>query len=174
LCTYTKPSVCGDVRRTHRHPVNAVPSLCSLLKAVHKLYYQPSTHSDALLGRAICDMTADLLQKVPQDIAQSGLQSADVVYDNFVRDPVATIQGLYKQLGWDFSAEYEVILRDHLRKDQLERDALKARKGRAEVLHSYTPEEFHLTTEELTQSPRYADYIRNFNIPALKLSVPHH
>lgn len=144
--------------------MNAVPSLCSLLKAVHKVYYEPTTHDDAALGKAVRDLSADLLEQVPRDIRKTGLASCNVVYDNFVRDPIATVKSLYAQLGWTFSAEYEMILREHLLKDKKKRDAMKAKRGSSEVLHNYGPGEFGLTADDLTLSPQFANYIRNFNI----------
>lgn len=147
---------------THRHPVSAVPSLCSLLKAVHKLYYEPSTHDDAALGRAVRDLSADLLERVPRDLAQSGLNSANIVYDSFIADPLGTVKGLYAQLGWVFTAEYEAILKDFLVADAKKR---KAAKGKSGVLHRYTPEDFHLTADDLTQSRQFADYVKKYNIP---------
>ena len=152
--------------RTHRHPVSAVPSLCSLLKAVHKVYYEPGTHDDARLGRAVRDLSAELLHAAPLQIQQSGLASADVVYDSFVADPVGTVRALYAQLGWVFTAEYEAILHTFLAQDKEKRKAMKMRRsGGASVLHNYTPADFHLTAQDLTESPHFAEYVKRFNIP---------
>jgi hypothetical protein len=139
-----------------------------LLKAVHKVYYDPSTHDDAALGRAVRDLSADLLQQTPRDIAESGLQHADVLYDTFVRDPIGTVRSLYAQLGWQFTAEYEAILREHLRSDKEKRDSMKAKRGTAQALHTYAPEEFGLTAADLTESPKFAEYIRTFSIQPSK------
>lgn len=155
-------------RRTHRHPVSAVPSLCSLLSAVHKVYYDPSTNDPAALGRAVRDLSARLLAQTPHDIAASGLQSADVVYDTFVKDPIATVRSLYAQLGWTFTAQYEAILQEHLLKDKQKREQVKAKRGSGEALHSYAPEEFCLSAQDLTEAPEFAAYIRKFKIPSMK------
>lgn len=145
--------------------MSAVPSLCSLLKAVHKVYYEQHTHDDARLGRAVRDLSAQLLHQVPTDIAQSGLPAADVVYDRFVADPVGTVKALYAQLGWTFTAEYEAILLKFLQEDKEKRRAIKNKRGGGAVLHKYTPEEFHLTAKDLTESPQFAEYVRKFHIP---------
>ena len=39
--------------RTHRHPISAVPSLCSLLKSVHQIYFEKEGRDDHTLGRNI-------------------------------------------------------------------------------------------------------------------------
>lgn len=148
---------------THRHPVSAVPSLCSLLKAVHKLYYEPSTHDDAALGRAVRDLSARLLEQVPRDIAEANLPGTNVVYDTFVADPLGTVKGLYAQLGWTFTAEYEAILKDFLVADAKKRKAAKSKA--AGTLHRYTPEDFHLTAQDLTHSRQFADYVKKYDIP---------
>lgn len=145
--------------------MSAVPSLCSLLKAVHKVYYEQSTHDDARLGKAVRDLSADLLHKTPTDIAESGLASANVVYDSFIADPIGTVRALYSQLGWTFTGEYEAILKQHLAEDQLKRKAVKSKRGSGAVLHKYTPEEFSITTQDLTDCPYFAEYVRKFNIP---------
>ena len=147
--------------------MSAVPSLCSLLKAFHKVYYDPSTHDDAALGRAVRDLSAELLHKVPRDIKESGLPCADVVYNTFVADPVATVRGIYQQLGWDFTAEYEGILHKHIAEDRLKRQSMKSKRGAGaeDVLHTYAPEEFHLTAQELTEGKKFADYVKQYNIP---------
>lgn len=129
------------------------------------MYYEQSTRDDARLGKAVRDLSAQLLHQVPADIAASGLPAADVVYDTFVADPVGTVKALYAQLGWTFTAEYEAILQQHLAEDKEKRRAVKSRRGSGAVLHKYTPEEFHLTAQDLTDSPYFAEYVRKFNIP---------
>lgn len=38
---------------THRHPISAVPSMCSLLKSIHQMYYEKDCRDDVALGRSI-------------------------------------------------------------------------------------------------------------------------
>jgi hypothetical protein len=51
--------------------VSAVPSLCSLVKAVHQVYYENSCRDDAAIGRGLTDLTARSLRQVPGDIEQA-------------------------------------------------------------------------------------------------------
>lgn len=195
------------VCRTHRHPVSAVPSLCSLVKAVHQVYYEPSCRDDAAAGRSIANMTAKYLKLVPQDIQQSGLDCAHVIYNELISDPVNVVRSIYKQFGWTFTAEvrivlmgsvyvvvdfihyspmfstchvhhppnpanvllrisqYEKIIKDYLAENLRQREELKAKKGgKAEVLHTYTAEEFSLTSQELCEG-EFANYVKRYNVP---------
>jgi hypothetical protein len=113
-------------------------------------------------------LSAELLEKTPRDIEESGLPSANVVYNSFVADPIGTVKGIYAQLNWNFSAEYEAILKQFLADDLKKRQSVKAKRGGGDVLHTYTPEEFLLTPEELTVGPKFAAYIKKYNVPMSK------
>ena len=60
---------------THRHPISAVPSMCSLIKAFHKFYYDPDGRNDNELGKKINEFTQKMLSQAPQDIKKSGLDN---------------------------------------------------------------------------------------------------
>ena len=158
---------------THRHPVSAVPSMCSLLKSIHQMYFENECRDDHALGRSMLQVSEDLLAQAPVDIATSKLPCADVVYDNLVADPVGTVQKIYLQFGWDYTAEYDAKLRAHVDEDKRQRDALKAKKVKegvaksSEVLHTYSPEEFGMTAQELS-SGKYAAYISKYKTPLPK------
>jgi len=158
---------------THRHPISAVPSMCSLLKSIHQMYFENECRDDHALGRSMLKVSEDLLAQAPVDIATSKLPCADVVYDNLVADPVGTVQKIYLQFGWEYTAEYDAKLRAHVDEDKRQRDALKAKKVKegvaksSEVLHTYSPEEFGMTAQELS-SGKYADYISKYSTPLPK------
>ena len=96
--------------RTHRHPVSAVPSMCSLVKAMHSVYYEMETRDDAALGHEIASLSERLLADSPKNMKECGLEYADVLYHELVDDPLNTVKSLYKQFGWEFTAEYEAII----------------------------------------------------------------
>lgn len=147
--------------RTHRHPQSAVPSMCSLLKAVHQVYYTKESRNDALLGRKVAELTSTILQRAPRDIAECNLPCSHVVYEDLIRDPIEAVRKVYRQLDWTFTAEYEDKLRVYLEQDESHRQKLRSQ--RSAVLHSYTPEEFSLTKEELS-SGAFKDYCDEFSI----------
>ena len=49
---------------THRHPISAVPSMCSLIKSFHKFYYEPGNRDDFELGKRVSALSAKLLIQV--------------------------------------------------------------------------------------------------------------
>jgi len=145
---------------THRHPVSAVPSLCSLLKAVHQIYFDKDGRNDAALGGEIAKVTGDLLEKAPKDIAESGLSCFNVTYNTLIADPIGTVKNVYKEYGWTFTEEYEKILQDYLDANRKDRE----KKTKGEVLHTYSPSEFGLT-EEVLSKDQFDAYCKEFNIP---------
>lgn len=154
---------------THRHPQNAVPSLCSLVTAAHSVYYEPGAMDVAALGAKIRDVSAHLLTQAPLDIAASGCDNTNVLYTELIKDPLAVVRGIYKEFEWDFTPEYESILKQHIAADKQKREDLKAataesKKGGA-VLHDYSPEKFSLTKEELCAGP-FATYMDKFGLTA--------
>jgi hypothetical protein len=157
----------GIWRRTHRHPQSAVPSMCSLVKAVHQVYYEKDCKDDAALGRAICDISADHLLKTPANIEASKLDCAHVIYNDLIRDPVSVVRAIYSQFGWEISPEYLQALNAYLEENRQQREAIKTKreKGGGEALHTYTAEEFSLTDKEL-ESGKFAEYVAKFNVPA--------
>ena len=102
-------------------------------------------------------------------IRESKLPCADVIYNDLVKDPIQAVKNIYLQFGWNFTAEYENVLKNHLADDKKHREEVKAKKvlqGNAN-LHTYTPEEFGITAEELT-SGGYGRYIKQYKIPLSK------
>ena len=155
---------------THRHPVSAVPSMCSLLKSIHQMYFENECRDDFALGRNMLKVSEDLLAQAPEDIKAAKLPCADVVYEKLIADPVGVVQKIYLQFGWEYTDEYDAVLRQHVDTDKRNREALKAKKVREgvaksqEVLHTYSPEEFGMTSQELSTG-KYADYIKKFSVP---------
>lgn len=154
---------------THRHPISAVPSFCSLISSLHKLYYENECRDDVELGKVMLKVSEETLTKAPQRIEASGLPCADVIYNKLVADPLKAVEEIYLQFGWHFTAEYKARLTEYLRQDKANREAMKAQrlKEGSGNLHSYAPEEYGLTAEQLSTGG-YADYVRRFNIPLSK------
>ena len=91
---------------THRHPISAVPSMCSLLKSFHKLYYEEEGRDDAALGKTLLRVSEDLLTQAPKDIKDCGLPCAHITYNRLLSEPVVVVKEIYAQFGWSFSKEY--------------------------------------------------------------------
>lgn len=149
--------------RTHRHPVSSVPSISSLIKSIHQVYYENNCRDDAKLGKAMKGVFEKALAKATQDVKDTGLDCAHVNYEALVKDPIETVKAIYNQFGWTYTTEYDQILKNHLKEDKAKRDKQKqSRKGN--VLHHYTPEEYSLTKEELSTGA-FADYCKQYNVP---------
>lgn len=148
---------------THRHPVSAVPSMCSLVKSLHQLYYENESRDDKLIGKEIARISGELLANCNKQIAESKLQHVDSIYEDLIKDPISAIRKIYSTFNWPFTSEYEKILKDFLEQDAKKREDQKKNR-KAEKLHSYTPEEFGLTAEILS-SGLFKEYIDRYNIP---------
>eukprot|EP01033_Poteriospumella_lacustris_P007466 gene7467-5364_t len=148
---------------THRHPVSAVPSMCSLVKSLHQLYYENESRDDHLIGKEIARISGDLLANCNKQIEEANFQHVDSVYEELIKDPIASVRKIYAKFNWPFTVEYEKILREFLAEDAKKRESQKKNR-RADKLHTYTPEEFGLTAEELS-SGLFKEYINRYNIP---------
>lgn len=148
---------------THRHPVSAVPSLCSLLKAVHQIYYESDGRDDEKLGSRVEDISGKNVHKCMKELKETGLECIHSKYEDLVKDPIACIKGIYKQFGWEFTSEYEMAMKQYLQEDKINREKVKMRRGKSD-LHTYSPEEFGLTEKQLS-SGHWESYIKMFNLP---------
>jgi len=134
---------------------------------LHQVYYEAETRNDALLGEKVRNVCGDGLLQAVKDIEDSGLGHSHIIYNNLVKDPIGTIKSIYAEHGWSFTAQYESILQDYLRKDKEKRELTKRTKLQGNdrsVLHHYTPEEFSLTYDELSEG-KFAEYVETFHIP---------
>lgn len=140
--------------------------MCSLVKSFHSVYFEKDSRDDAALGREVCKVTEKLLSDTPTNMTACGLDYSNVMYHELVKDPLNTIKTLYQQFGWTFTEEYENILTQYLIKDSSKRDKV-AKKRASKELHTYSPEEFHLTTEQLCAGV-FGDYVAKYNLPMSK------
>jgi hypothetical protein len=155
---------------THRHPLSAVPSLCSLVQAAHSVYYEPENMNTARLGGALNKLSAHLLDTTSDTLIATECDAADINYDELIKNPKSCVQAIYRQFGWEFSKEYETILDEFIASDLLKRQKLKEKAAAStseDNLHEYKPESYGLTKEQLS-SGVYEKYIKKFNLKAPK------
>jgi hypothetical protein len=153
---------------THRHPVSAVPSLCSLIKAFHSVYYEPECCDKNNLGKIIAEGTGSALKSASRDIAESKLQCGHVVYNDLVSDPIATVKRIYAQMNWPFTDEYQNRLESYLEENRKKRESLAKKQGSDKgSLHHYSPSTYGLTETELC-SGLYEEYVNKYNVPMSK------
>lgn len=137
---------------------------------MHGTYYEASCLDRHAVGRDVKHFTEYVLQQTPIDLAgyvQTG-NAADVLFDNLVRDPVETVRRVYQQLHWDFSVEYENILRAHVAADKLKREADKSGRGRGGGKHGmyqHSPDRFGLEQFDFTEEEGvYGEYIKKYGL----------
>jgi hypothetical protein len=148
---------------THRHPLSAVPSLCSLVQAAHSVYYEPENMNPKRLGSALNQLSSHLLNTTSDVLKETKCESIDILYDELIRNPKQIVQQVYAHFHWEFTKEYEAILDEFIQKDQEKRQKLKAKAAAEDNLHEYKPESYGLTKEELS-SGVYENYIQKFNL----------
>jgi len=149
---------------THRHPISAVPSLCSLIKAFHSVYYEPECIDVQEMGRRLLEKTGDILNNAAKSIDNSHLKCGHVIYNEMVKDPISTVKGIYAQMGWNFSDQFNRNLVDYL--DANAKKRAKQSHGK-ESLHHYTPELYGISENDLCTG-KYAEYINRFSVPMSK------
>ncbi|TDD80884.1 sulfotransferase [Actinomadura darangshiensis] len=132
--------------QTHRAPRTAMASMCSL--AAHAtagwsdVFTGPTIGHDqlGLWSRGLDLFRAERARRDPA-------QFADVHYDDFVRDPIGTVEGVYGRFGLPFTAEARTAMT---------RLHDESSTGAAKPAHRYSLEDFGLTAAQVDD--RFADY----------------
>jgi hypothetical protein len=137
----------ANVIRLHRHPCQAVPSLCSLVAGYRTLFSPRINHRE--IGETILDMFADGMRRSMAFASPGDRQQViDVRYDDLVADPLAVIRRIYAQFGYRCDAAFE----------QEVARAVEGQRTAARPRHNYTLEQFGLSRPQVIE--RSADYLR--------------
>jgi hypothetical protein len=136
---------------THRDPAEVLASGCSLLWAVRNMF------SDDVSREEIADTlqrTFDvMIERMMTYRERQGWDSIyDVHYSDVMKDPLASIRGIYERFGEPLSEEAESAMVGYMAANP------KGKHGK----HHYSLEEFGLTREGVWQ--RYSDYLECFKI----------
>ena len=83
------------------------------------------------------------------------------MYKNLIRDPIGTIEQLYKDFGYEFTDEYKATMEAFMEEDKKKRDAML---GNKEKLHKYTLEEYGLTNSDIND--KFAWYTDKYLSPS--------
>lgn len=139
--------------QTHRDPLRTVPSTISLMAT---LRWMRSDRVDAdRLARTMATGVAMLFDFVRSRRLDGTLPDdrfIDVRYADLLRDPVATIRGIYDRTGREFTPEYAAAIPAYLAaKPQAKHGA-----------HRYTLDDFGLDADELRD--RYRTYCDAYGI----------
>jgi len=148
-----KTSPDAAVVMTHRDLSRCVPSLCSLLYVYYQLCYPTIDRGE--IGRVSAEIAEQLLNRSMRSRDQvdpAGERVLDIDYSETTRDPLGTVERIYRRFGYDFTPEFEARVKKYLAEDT------HAKGPR----HTYTLEEFGLTPEDLNN--RFGAYTARFHL----------
>lgn len=139
---------------THRDPLTVLPSVTSLVATLRW------AHSDrvdfAEIGRAHAAMYHADLDGLVDHVERGTLDPArthHIRYDDFGRDPLAAVDKLYAQFGWELDAAMRQRMQDRVAAQP------KGQHGR----HEYSFDD--LAIDRTAERARYARYQRTFGVP---------
>ncbi|CAL78392.1 conserved hypothetical protein; putative ATPase domain [Bradyrhizobium sp. ORS 278] len=126
--------------RLHRDPCQIIPALASLIAQL-QISYTPRIDFDDL-GRRMLELFGQSMDRMMQaDDAVNPMRFVDIIFDDLVQDPLATIRRIYATFGDDFAPEFESRL---LRR-------LEAESSRNRFKHVYTLEQFGLSSKQVME-----------------------
>ena len=138
---------------THRDMKDAVPSMCSFVRGCMDMYVgrdiQLNHVGKDMLHYANKSMAAG--HKFFKKHSQKANPHVNIKYKDLISNPVETVRQLYKDLGYEFTAEYEEILQKFVDDDKRHRAKMKNESG-GKKLHTYSLEMFGLTEEDIDNS----------------------
>ncbi|WP_158890482.1 sulfotransferase family protein [Amycolatopsis anabasis] len=136
------------VIQTHRAPRTALASVCSLNEQATAGWSE--TFRGEVVGRAQLDLWARGLDRFRADRAKhDAARFYDVHYDDFVADPIGTVEAIYAYFGLPLTEDARSAMRAMHE---------ESRSGGRRPAHRYELADFGLTGEEVDE--RFADYLR--------------
>ena len=134
---------------THRDPAEVLPSLCSLLRALHILL-----QGDKADVARIVERETVLWSRAANALVAAELEGPriDIHQRDFRAEPMRVVHDIYERLGLVLSAEAERAMRAHLAQATAD----------PPLPHRYTPEHFGLDAKRIHE--RFAPYIEHFKV----------
>lgn len=134
---------------THRDPIKATASACSLAQSLTSVFSDADHHAYIAdhwpdLGVAMFDRLVSFRERHPE------AQFVDVPYRDFVNDPMATVRGIYESFGLALTPTTEALMRDHIERER------QHRYGK----HTYSLSDFGLERRALEE--RFTRYLNRF------------
>ncbi|MFV2173386.1 sulfotransferase [Actinomadura sp. LOL_016] len=127
--------------QTHREPRTAMASMCSL--AAHATEGWSDAFTGATIGRDQLDLWARGLEGFRAERARHDpARFADVHYDDFVRDPIGTVESVYARFGLPFGDGARTAM---------ERLQAESTGGAARPAHRYSLADFGLAPAEVDE-----------------------
>ena len=141
----------ANLVRLHRHPCQAIPSLCSLVSIYRRLTTQRIDRDE--IGATLLEMFVDAMDRLRvADDQHAGAGAIDISYDEFTADrvtaPMAAVRRIYGQLGYDYSPAFETAMARYL----------ETQRNESRPRHAYTLEQFGLSHAQVVD--RTGAYLR--------------
>jgi len=136
---------------THRNPLQCIASICSMLAAlmVAREDFDPRELGPVTLEYYATSLERGLAARERLDPARV----IDVDYRNFVSDPLACVESIYRHFDLPRGPEVEDALRRHVAENP------QGKHGR----HEYALEEYGLTPDRVRA--RFAGYVERYSLP---------
>lgn len=138
---------------THRHPMAAMPSIASNTYTLRKVF--SGKENPEQVGSEELDRWSrgwSTASKVRQSPALPPDNRVDVQYDQLMKNPILTVQNIYRQFGMDFTENARHSMQAFLNANQ------KNKHGK----HHYQASTFGINHEQV--DAQFADYISEFNL----------
>lgn len=134
------------VVQTHRDPVGAIPSICSLILAAQRVFCGDKADA-GYVGRRESAMWATALDRASAAREGSANRFFDIEFRDFIADQLGTIRQLYAHFDLELTTDTEAAMQAWL-------DAHPRRSASGGV--RYRPEDYGLSETELREL--FADY----------------
>jgi hypothetical protein len=123
---------------THRDPVEAIGSVCSLVQSTTQLF--SDVDDSAYIGaRQLAEARASVSRVMDHRAGRGDDAWIDVDYRAFVADPISELHRVYEWLGMELTPSLEATMRAHL----------ASQEQQPRPVHSYRLESFGLTPEQI-------------------------
>lgn len=132
---------------THRDPVAAVSSGASLTHIVAGDLFEPGE-----AGRLRTEVGVRNMERLHAARQGRNEQFHDVLYREFMAEPMKVVEGIYRKFDLSLSAAAEAAMRDWIAKNP------QGKFGK----HRYAPDDLQLDTELVRT--RFADYIERYHL----------
>jgi len=128
--------------QTHRDPVVAVASACSL--SAHATKGWSTNYVGDTIGRTQLELLSDEYQSFARARANHpAAQFHDVDYHDFIADPIATVQGIYAAFGLDYTEAADTAIKA---------DYAASRSGARAPRHNYSLADYGLVEDQVREA----------------------
>jgi hypothetical protein len=141
----------ANVIQTHRDPLKALPSFCSLVGTNRGL--STAAGDFQRLGAETAILLSDRLNRCFEVRRGAAGHFHDVQYQALIQDPIGTVEAIYRRFGFDLTEEVLQLMRKFLT------DNPRHKHG----AHRYSLAQFGLDAD--TERARFRDYTARFEVP---------